>query len=262
MNRQEIIAAANLAAKANGIDPARFVALLQHESANFNPKVLAHEKKSSAGAFGIGQFMPATGKEYGLKAGVPDISKEIAASATYMAKLKRQFGGDESLATKAYNWGPGNVRKWLAGKATLPNETKTHSSRIEGLMGKTAVAVAKAPTLVPPTAGPAVPTAPTVPVPMPAAGAPAATPRFSAALANVIGADMPVAETQVANAPDVTPTNWQQRLADLAMIADGDKTRSDALSAMFSDTPEQTTVDPVHLPSSVLSALNGIIAKV
>ena len=259
MNRQEIISAANLAAKANGIDPARFVALLQHESANFDPKVLSHERKPSTGAFGIGQFMPTTGKEYGLTPGVPDIAKEIAASATYMAKLKRQFGGDESLATKAYNWGPGNVRKWLAGKATMPNETKTHSSRIEGLMGKTAVAVAKAPTLVRPISAPA---AQTIPAPLPAAGAPAATPRFSAALANVIGADIPTADAQTADAAGVTPTNWQQRLADLAMIADGDKTRSDALSAMFSDTPEKTTVDPVHLPSSVLSALNGIIAKV
>ena len=89
-----------------------------------------------------------------------------------------------------------------------------------------------------------------------------ATPRFSASLANVIGAPAVSADTAVADAPGVTPTNWQQRLADLAMIADGDKTRSDALSAMFSDTPEKTTVDPVHLPSSVLSALNGIIAKV
>jgi hypothetical protein len=255
MNREQIIAAANLAAKANDIDPARFVALLQHESANFSPKVLAHEQKSSTGAFGIGQFMPATGAEYGLKAGVPDISKEIAASAAYMAKLKRQFSGDENLATKAYNWGPGNVRKWLAGKATLPDETKTHSARIEGLLGKAATAIAKAPTLSPATAG--------VAAPMPAAGAPvAATPRFSTSLANVIEAQDVATGQPVADAPGVTPTNWQQRLADLAMIADGDKTRNETLSAMFSDAPMQATIDPVNLPSSVLSALNGIIDKV
>lgn len=258
MNREQIVAAARQAAVANGIDPARFVALLQHESDNFAPDVLAHTRRSSTGAAGIGQFMPATAKEYGVTPGKPDIAREIAASATYMGKLKRQFDGDENLATKAYNWGQGNVRKWLAGKASLPKETKNHSAQIEKLMGSTAVAVAKAPTTPQSLAAPAASQTPAMPAQPAGAAQPAYTPRFSGTLA----AMEPVQDVPVANAPDVTPVDWKERLMALAAIDDGEQAKRDTLSAMFADTPQQQQIDPVHLPSSVLSALNGIIAKV
>jgi membrane-bound lytic murein transglycosylase D len=70
---------------------------------------------SRAGAGGLWQFMPSTGKMYGLKQTWyidermnPEQSTEAALK--YLKQLYRTFG-DWELALAAYNTGPGNVRK-------------------------------------------------------------------------------------------------------------------------------------------------------
>lgn len=67
--------------------------------------------KSTTGAFGLTQFMPATAKQYGV---IPGESTEAIASqyrgqARYMAVLKKKYGGDWDKMYAAYNAGPGNV---------------------------------------------------------------------------------------------------------------------------------------------------------
>ena len=120
--------------------PAEFALLPVVESAF---KVYAY---SRAGASGLWQFMPSTGRLYGLKQnwwydGRRDVVASTHAALSYLTKLLRDFDGDRLLAVAAYNWGEGNVRRAMTrnrarGKATdvwslkLPRETRIHVSRL------------------------------------------------------------------------------------------------------------------------------------
>lgn len=83
---------------------------------------------SPAHAAGIWQFIPATGKRYGLKQnwwydGRRDILASTQGALNYLQELHRRFDGDWLLAIAAYNTGEGNVQKAVkrnrkAGKPT------------------------------------------------------------------------------------------------------------------------------------------------
>lgn len=95
------------AAERWGVDPSLIMAIHGAESA-FVPG-----RTSSAGAYGLGQFMPATWERYGR--GDPNDPNAAAdATAHYMHDLLNMFGGDERLAVAAYNSGEGNVKKYGA----------------------------------------------------------------------------------------------------------------------------------------------------
>lgn len=101
----------------NGIDPAIFLGLLEQESA-WNPNAVSH-----AGAKGLGQFMPATAKEMGLKNPF-DPAQAIPASAKYLRRQIDQFGGSVRYGVMAYNGGAGRIKNYLAGKGDpLKKET-------------------------------------------------------------------------------------------------------------------------------------------
>ena len=101
---------------------------------------------SPAGASGLWQFMPSTGRRYGLKQnwwydGRRDVVESTRAALDYLTKLLAEFGDDPLLAVAAYNWGEGNVRRSIArnrarGKPTdvwslrLPTETQIHVSHL------------------------------------------------------------------------------------------------------------------------------------
>ena len=133
-----------------GIDPVMFAAQIQQESA-WKP-----DAKSSANARGIAQFIPATAKAYNVD--VTDPVSSIKGAANYMADLKKQFNGDESLARMAYNAGPGTVQKYLAGKRSLPLETVNYNKSIDKIAGGLAKEMgAAAPVAAPMPAGPTMP---------------------------------------------------------------------------------------------------------
>ncbi|MDX1512258.1 MAG: LysM peptidoglycan-binding domain-containing protein [Gammaproteobacteria bacterium] len=104
---------------------------------------------SPAGAAGIWQFIPSTGKLYGLKQnwwydGRRDIVESTRAALDYLEKLNRDFGGDWLLAVAAYNWGEGNVKRAVErnrrqGKPTdfwslrVPRETYAYVPRLLAL---------------------------------------------------------------------------------------------------------------------------------
>jgi TP901 family phage tail tape measure protein len=102
----EKVAFAKAQAISLGLDPERFAAQLQQES-GYNVGAV-----SSAGARGIGQFMPGTGEAYAKKLGVTyeemvgSAELSIKASAMHMADLTKQFG-DQVRAESAYFSGPG-----------------------------------------------------------------------------------------------------------------------------------------------------------
>ena len=86
------------------------------------------QARSSAGAQGIMQFMPATAKQYGINPDNPE--QAVQGGARMLSDLTKHYKGDEKLAAMAYNWGMGNVDKWLASggdEARLPGETRKYS---------------------------------------------------------------------------------------------------------------------------------------
>jgi hypothetical protein len=113
------------AAAKHGLDAKLFRRQLYQES-KFDPNAV-----SPKGAIGFAQFMPGTAAQYGVDP--KDPAQSIVGAARYMADLKKQFNGDQNLALAAYNWGPGNVNKMLAGQSVMPEETRQYLARINGL---------------------------------------------------------------------------------------------------------------------------------
>lgn len=121
------------AASANGIDPTLLAAQVKAES-NFNPAAV-----SPAGAGGLLQIMPDTARQpgYGI-APITDAQRfdpqaGVQFGAEYLAKLRDAFGGNIEHALVAYNWGPGNAKRWVeagADPAQLPAETRNYVGRI------------------------------------------------------------------------------------------------------------------------------------
>lgn len=96
--------------------------------------------RSHAGAAGLWQFMPSTGKLYGLEVNSlvderMDVLKATDAACRFLQSLYNLFG-DWNLAIAAYNCGPGNINKAIhrsGGKRDfwsiypyLPRETRSY----------------------------------------------------------------------------------------------------------------------------------------
>jgi membrane-bound lytic murein transglycosylase D len=89
------------------------IALLPMVESAFNPVAM-----SSSRASGIWQFIPSTGKHYGLNQDFwMDSRRDVLAGTdkalTYLVKLHGDFN-DWQLALAGYNWGEGNVAKAIA----------------------------------------------------------------------------------------------------------------------------------------------------
>jgi membrane-bound lytic murein transglycosylase D len=116
------------------------IALLPMIESAFNSAAL-----SPAAASGIWQFMPATGRHYGLRQdnwydGRGDFTAATRAALDYLAKLYLDFG-DWQLALAAYNCGEGCVTRAIMKNAqeglptdyaslALPNETRHYVPRL------------------------------------------------------------------------------------------------------------------------------------
>ncbi len=101
---------------------------------------------SKADASGLWQFVPATGREYGLLQndwydGRKDIYASTKAATTYLKELNETFEGDWLLALASYNCGKGRVKKSIDKNTELnlptdywsldlPNETEDYVPRL------------------------------------------------------------------------------------------------------------------------------------
>lgn len=114
-------------ALANNVPPAILAWLLWKES-RYSLAIINGTRRSSVGAMGIAQFMPATARQWlGSEAAALDPQKAIPGAARYLAKLYSMTGSwTEALA--AYNWGIGNVQR--KGIDAAPAETRDYYTSI------------------------------------------------------------------------------------------------------------------------------------
>ncbi|MES9958882.1 MAG: LysM peptidoglycan-binding domain-containing protein [Sedimenticola sp.] len=100
-------------------------------------------------AAGLWQFIPATGKHYGLKQnwwydGRRDVVAATRAALDYLQSMAKDFDGDYELALAGYNAGAGNVRRAIRrnekqGKPTdywhlkLPRETQGYVPKLHAI---------------------------------------------------------------------------------------------------------------------------------
>ena len=119
------------------------IALLPMIESAFNPMAYSRSRAS-----GIWQFMPSTGKIYGMEqTWWFDERRDIVAATDgaldYLEKLYQEFG-DWRLALAAYNWGEGSVRRAMAANAKrrlptdylslkMPAETRGYVPKLQAI---------------------------------------------------------------------------------------------------------------------------------
>jgi hypothetical protein len=123
-DKQRLRAFIEHTAEASGLPADFFLRLLQQESG------LDHRAVSRAGAQGVAQFMPATAAERGLTDPF-DPFEAIPKAAEFLREQRATFGS-LGLAAAAYNAGSQRVRDWLAGRSSLPQETRAYVAKITG----------------------------------------------------------------------------------------------------------------------------------
>ena len=104
--------------------------------------------RSSAGAIGLMQLMPATGRQVAKEIRLPyaglatltDPESNIRLGTSYLGQMAERFDGNHVLATAAYNAGPHRVDRWLPEQGSedariwienIPfNETRKYVKRV------------------------------------------------------------------------------------------------------------------------------------
>ena len=101
--------------------------------------------RSGAGAVGAFQLMKGTARDMGLtvNGSVDDRlnpDKSRVAASKYMSQLLTHYRGNVNDALMAYNWGSGNMDKWISGGrvGNVPQETLNYPGRVASYYGRIA----------------------------------------------------------------------------------------------------------------------------
>lgn len=104
--------------------------------------------RSRAGAVGLMQLMPATGRAVAREIGMPysglqtltNPASNIRLGTSYLGQMAERYGGNAVLATAAYNAGPHRVDRWLPDSGSIDarvwienipfNETRKYVKRV------------------------------------------------------------------------------------------------------------------------------------
>jgi soluble lytic murein transglycosylase len=104
--------------------------------------------RSNAGAIGLMQLMPSTGRNVAREIRLPysglqtltDPESNIRLGTSYLGQMAERYNGNPVLATAAYNAGPHRVDRWLPDSGTIDariwienipfNETRTYVKRV------------------------------------------------------------------------------------------------------------------------------------
>lgn len=102
--------------------PAGLLGRLLYQESRYRTDIITGTTRSSAGALGIAQFLPATAAEMGVDPLEP--MQAIGGAGRYLRRLYDRFG-DWKTALAAYNFGQGNVakgREWPAETVAYVND--------------------------------------------------------------------------------------------------------------------------------------------
>ena len=127
--QQSVCLLLELAARANGL-PVEFFARLIWRESRFRATAIGPSTRSRKHALGIAQFMPATAAERNLLDPFNPV-EALPKAAEFLKELRGQFG-NLGLAAAAYNAGPGRVRAWMAGTASMPAQTRAYVEAVTG----------------------------------------------------------------------------------------------------------------------------------
>lgn len=115
--RQDVVAKASEI----GLDPAYVYGLIRQESR------FIMDARSTVGASGLMQLMPATARWTAKKIGlnythdlITDRDTNLKLGTSYLKLVLDDFNGSQALAAAAYNAGPGRPRKWREGPFVEP----------------------------------------------------------------------------------------------------------------------------------------------
>lgn len=88
-------------------------------------------ENDKSGAQGLMQLMPATAKAMGVTDPF-DPEQNRVGGTKYINSMLARYNGDYELALMAFNWGPGNVSKWLSkGRPNIvPRETRNYVKKL------------------------------------------------------------------------------------------------------------------------------------
>jgi hypothetical protein len=110
-------------AKKNNVRPELVAAVVQAES-RFKPTA-----RSGAGAIGLMQLVPRTGRWMGAR-DLTNPQQNVAAGAKYLKYLHERFDGNETKMIAAYNAGEGNVKRF---NGVPPfKETRKYVNKVRG----------------------------------------------------------------------------------------------------------------------------------
>jgi soluble lytic murein transglycosylase-like protein len=110
-------------AKKNNVRPELVAAVVQAES-RFKPTA-----RSGAGAIGLMQLVPKTGRWMGAR-DLTNPAQNVAAGAKYLSYLSERFDGNETKMIAAYNAGEGNVQRF---NGVPPfKETRKYVAKVRG----------------------------------------------------------------------------------------------------------------------------------
>jgi soluble lytic murein transglycosylase len=131
-------------AKRTEIDPAWVYGVVRQESAFIT------DARSPAGALGLMQLMPRTGRQVARQIKIParstysilKVDNNLALGTSYLKSVLEQNRGSQLLATASYNAGPHRVKKWLPDAGLLDadvwvegipfNETRNYVKNVMG----------------------------------------------------------------------------------------------------------------------------------
>jgi soluble lytic murein transglycosylase-like protein len=105
--------------------PQSLLARVLYQESRYRPDIIQGRTRSSAGAVGIAQFMPATARDLGVDPLNP--TSAIDGAGKYLRQLYDALGSWEK-ALAAYNWGVGNVTR--KGMPAAPTETQNYIREI------------------------------------------------------------------------------------------------------------------------------------